>query len=127
MRREPTPEQKQRSEERRERFRALAKQIGSLSDAERSAMAAKLPAIATVEGRVLSLHNQLLLATQRADVTIVGGFHQWKSAGRVVRKGESGLALWIPTTVKSADGGEGETRFLIGYVFDIGQTEQVAP
>lgn len=129
MKRQLTPEQKAKSEARREKFRALAKQISSLSDDARQMLAAKLPALATIEGRILSLHNACLIAVQKPDATIVGGFRQWLDAGRCVRKGECGLMIWVPTGKR--DKAEGETTttdegerpgFIMGTVFDISQT-----
>lgn len=102
MKRQLTPEQKAKSEARREKFRALAKQISSLSDDARQMLAAKLPALATIEGRILSLHNACLIAVQKPDATIVGGFRQWLDAGRCVRKGECGLMIWVPTGKRAA-------------------------
>lgn len=61
MRRKPTEAQKQAAEERRRAFRKLARTVGQMSDQERHAFAARAPAIATIEGRALSLHNQVLI------------------------------------------------------------------
>ena len=96
MRRQATPEQKEKAQARREQFRSLCAQVADLDDGARQALAARMLAT-TVEGRTLSFGNQLLIALQRADVTLVGGFHQWKKAGRAVKKGESGLMIWCPT------------------------------
>jgi antirestriction protein ArdC len=75
--------------------------------------------------------------------TVVGGFQQWKRMGRMVRKGEKGLAIWFPRMRAAADdGGERrlvagvsdgedddgekmEMKFMLGTVFDISQTEEV--
>src|SRR5262245_53593411 len=106
--------------------------------------------IRTIEGRELSIFNQCLLVNQLGTASIVGGFQQWKRAGRSVVKGERGLAIWIPTGRRAAgadesaaepasgdvfslvdgepaDGpGEGQRGavrgFVIGTVFDISQT-----
>ncbi len=140
MRRQPTEEQKAKAAERRAAFRDLARQIAAMTDEQRGALAARAGMIATVEGHTLSLVNTLLLASQRPGITLVGGFRQWKRAGRSVRRGEHGLALWIPTTKTTAqdsdtleqpggDGTPGEARpllFIMGTVFDVSQTEEVA-
>jgi len=91
---------------------------------------AKLAAqgVATIEGHALSLKNAMLLMMQRAQVSVVGGFQQWRQAGRVVRKGEKALALWIPVTRKETDESGEETvnpGFRIANVFDISQTEEM--
>ena len=127
-RRAATPEQRAQAEERRNRFRALARQIASMSPEARAELAARINPV-TVEGRPLSVYNACLLASQLAAVTLVGGFRQWRRAGRHVRKGEHGLALWIPRAAPKeapeADGEAepGEVRFLIGTVFDVSQTD----
>lgn len=137
-RKAPTEEQKRKAAARREAFRALAKRISDLTEDERLALAARA-GIRTIEGRELSVYNQCLLLTQRGAVTVVGGFQQWKRAGRSVRKGETGLAIYVPTFGKkeggeesatAADDGQGEGEgeggkrgFIMGTVFDIAQTE----
>jgi len=130
--RRATPAQKEAAQERRKRFRELAKQVADMPEADREALAAKIVGIVTVEGHVLSLHNMALLALQNPHVTIVGGFRQWINAGRAVRKGEHGLMIWVPISkpkdgVEVPDGAEAptETRFLIGTVFDVSQTDEI--
>ena len=127
MKRTVTPEQQQAALERRQKFYALAKSISDMPEGERTALAAKFPVIATVEGRALSLHNQILVASQCPSATLVGGFRQWIAAGRAVMKGEHGLMIWIPRIPKQDDSGEigGEVRFIIGTVFDVSQTIEV--
>jgi len=129
MRRALTEEQKAKSEERRGKFRALAKQIADLSQERREEMAAQMPVV-TIEGRQLSVHNMCLLCVQNPHVTMVGGFRQWLKAGRAVRKGEHGLMIWAPRgTAKDEAAGmpgvQDEMRFLIVTVFDVSQTEEV--
>jgi hypothetical protein len=123
-----TPEQKQKAAERRERFRAIAKQVSAMSEDQRAQLVASFGAIVTCEGRALSVHNSCLLITQRPGVSMVGGFRQWKDKGRSVRKGETGLALWVPTSRKNAEGETEEERrgFIMGTVFDVSQTDEIA-
>src|SRR5947209_6236320 len=104
-RRTPTPEQKQKAAERRERFRALAAQVAELSEDERSALVMKVGAIVTCEGRALSAFNSCLVLSQLPTTSMVGGFWQWKDKGRAVKKGAQGLMIWIPT--EKGDKGEG--------------------
>lgn len=56
----------------------------------------------------------------------VAGFHDWRKAGRTVRKGAKGLAIFRPRTKKDADTGE-ETRtgYAIAYVFDVADTDPI--
>ncbi len=129
--RQATQEQQHAAAERRAKFRNLAKQLSAMPKAQREAIAAKLPAIATVEGRMLSPFNMCLVAAQFPAATVVGGFRQWLKAGRVVRKGEHGMCLWVPFMAKRGDAGAeqdqaeqaGEVKFGMGTVFDVSQTE----
>jgi len=132
-RREPTEEQRARAKERREKMRALADRISAMSEEERAALAAKIP-VATIEGRLLSVFNCCFVVSQMETATVVGGFRQWRAAGRCVRKGERGLAIWVPIgngkEEGEAEGGteEGEgggVRFVIGTVFDVTQTDPI--
>jgi hypothetical protein len=136
-RKPPTEEQKAKAAERRERFRALAKQVAELPDAERARLSAELVAVVTVEGHPLSFANTMLACFQRPGVTIVGGFAQWLKAGRAVRKGETGIGIWVPISGKrkadrpepaapadtDGNGDDGRPRFMMGTVFDVSQTD----
>jgi hypothetical protein len=135
MKRTLSAEQKQKSEERRARLRGLAKQISGMGAAERADLAARCP-VMTIEGRVLSQFNQCMVAMQNPTATICGGFRQWIKAGRAVRKGEHGAAIWIPTgktqdattpNEPTAEDTEGQSvRFILGTVFDVTQTDEIA-
>ena len=124
MRKVVTAEQKAAAEIRRAKFRGFAAKIRAMSDAERAALAARVQVV-TIEGRVLSLHNQCLLAYQGGGQTIVGGFRQWLKAGRAVRKGEHGFMIWVFAGKEGTEGEPEETRFLMGTVFDVSQTDLV--
>jgi hypothetical protein len=127
-----TAEQKAKSEERKQRFRAIAKQLADMSDAQRAELAARLIGITNVDGHNLSARNVGLIALQCPSATLVGGFRQWLAHGRCVRRGEHGLMIWVPITRKrgdvGADRGAGndvadvDTRFIIGTIFDVSQT-----
>ena len=97
-----------------------------------------LPTLSTCATEQLG--NQLLLALQCPNATIVGGFRQWKMQGRCVKRGEHGHMIWVPMIHGSAEG-ESDTpqpsdldgategkperlRFLVGTVFDISQTSE---
>jgi hypothetical protein len=139
-RKAPTEEQKQRAAERRERFRALAKTVAEMTDAERAALVDRCGAVVTIEGHPLSFFNTCLVLSQNPGASVVGGFAQWVKAGRSVRKGERGLGIWVPLGKskgedapaaaagdQSADGNDaaGRPRFIMGTVFDIAQTDEV--
>lgn len=133
MKRNYTPEQQQQYAEKRLRFRGIAKSIADMTDEQRATLASKMVAVVTIEGHSLSVHNTLLVSMQRDAVTVVGGFQQWRKAGRTVKRGETGLNLWIPKSHGKAEDApeqadaDGETRqgFVIGTVFDVSQTEEL--
>lgn len=129
----PTEEQKAKAEARRAHLRELADRIAAMTEEQKAAFLDKVGTVLTCEGHPLSLHNTLMLAYQRDGVTMVGGYNQWKNAGRQVRKGESSLGIWIPRMPKenetdAAAGIDPETQrpfFVFGNVFDISQTEPI--
>lgn len=129
-RRAPTEEQKQAAAERRARIKEIAAKVSNMTPAQREAMAMRFGGIVTVEGRRLSPFNSCLLLNQAETVSMVGGFQQWRKAGRVVRKGSRGLAIWIPTGGSSSEDDESEgdeqQRFMLGTVFDVSQTDELA-
>lgn len=133
MKTKATPEQQAKAKERRAAFAELSRTLPKGDELQ--AIASDL-FIQTVEGHDLSAVNTVLLTYQRENVTIVGGFQQWRTQGRAVTKGESALAIWIPRKEKedpnnpaSGTGQPGEITekdlhpgFFMGYVFDITQT-----
>ncbi|MEW6212281.1 MAG: ArdC family protein [Acidobacteriota bacterium] len=125
MRRQPTPEQKERAAARRAAFREIVKTVAALDAAGRLEMVARIGSIPTCEGRALSLFNTCLILTQLPTASMVGGFRQWQKAGRQVKKGEHGMSIWIPTGAKDEPDASDEEKptFLMGTVFDISQTE----
>ncbi|MCA1571085.1 MAG: ssDNA-binding domain-containing protein [Chloroflexi bacterium] len=77
-----------------------------------------------------SLSNTLLIALQRPDATRVAGFKTWKTLGRSVRKGEKGIRILAPISVKTrdedADGDEQRRTFFRSVaVFDVAQTDPI--
>lgn len=142
MKRQLTPEQIEKRDARRAKFRVLVKQVADMGDSERAMLAARMGNLVTCEGHVLSIHNSCLLATQCPTATVVGGFRQWLKHGRAVIKGQHGAMIWVPvggrnndvpldgSTSNSAvvDGqpsGDSDRRFIIGTVFDISQTQEI--
>lgn len=130
---ELTDEQRAKTEARKARFRELVKHIASLDDSARVELASRMPVV-SVEGRGLSVHNQCLIAMQYPSATVVGGFAQWLKHGRAVRKGQSGMMIWVPITRKAnaeaaaalgvnPDKQPDDTRFIMGTVFDVSQTD----
>lgn len=141
-RRQPTAEQLEKSAAKRERFKAIAKTVSAMTEDQRAALVARVGAIVTCEGRPLSHYNSCLLVSQLPAASVVGGFWQWKRAGRRVMKGQSALSIWIPAkgkgdreakqigpqdaainTVSGELQGANNRNFICGSVFDITQTE----
>lgn len=114
--------------ERRDRIKALRQQLANLSPEQRQEFTSR-GIIATVEGRTLSLHNTLLVYLQSNGKapSVVGGYKQWKAAGRQVQKGQHGLMIWFPVGEKDAETGDiiSAERYFTATVFDISQTEPI--
>lgn len=137
-RRQPTEEQKEAARVRREQIKQLLAQVKAIPT-EKRILLANAYGIRTAEGRELSPYNQCLLAAQNPNVTVVGGFAQWRELDRVVRKGARALAIWVPTSRKNQTVGDASlaivpfgtepdaeslssSSFVLGNVFDIADT-----
>jgi len=125
-----TAEQQAKYEARKARMKELTEMWGKMSQTERDSLVAKIGAIPTVEGKALSPRNTMLCFYHREGVSMVGGFKQWLTQGRCVKKGETGISILFPS--KSVKGGETPSendrehlRFFAGTVFDISQTQPV--
>ena len=78
-----------------------------------------------------SLHNVMLIASQKPTATHVAGFHAWHKLGRFVRKGEKGILILAPVIRRMPEhNGEAEpdesstaVGFRAAYVFDVSQTD----
>jgi antirestriction protein ArdC len=85
-----------------------------------------------------SPNNVLLISLQRPDATRVAGYQTWREVGRQVRKGENGIAILAPVTVRRQDGDRDPTEaresveepapkvlrgFRVTHVFDVRQTD----
>lgn len=118
--------------EKREHAAAIVKLVKALQERAKVDPADReivLKAVATFHS--YSMANAMLIYVQKHDAMFVAGFHQWAKHGRRVCKGEHGLLIWIPTGVSKK--GEDQpvtveepTGFIMGTVFDIGQTEPIA-
>jgi N-terminal domain of anti-restriction factor ArdC len=81
-----------------------------------------------------SPRNAQLIAMQRPTATDVRGFRDWIDHGRVVRKGETGIAILAPVLRKRNGDEPGEddpdsprklATVKVTYVFDIAQTDEL--
>jgi hypothetical protein len=78
-----------------------------------------------------SLHNIMLIASQKPTATHIAGFHAWHKLGRFVKKGEKGILILAPiirgkaenTSETEADESSTAVAFRAAYVFDISQTD----
>lgn len=78
-----------------------------------------------------SLHNIMLIASQRPEATHVAGFQTWKRLGRFVKKGAKGILILAPVLLRkdaeASDREEGTERpvvhFRAVYVFDVADTD----
>ena len=123
MKRKPTAAQIEAAKERKAKVRAMLKKIAQMTPEQQADLTNGT--IFTVEKRALSLCNQCLVAMQGCRSTIVGGFQQWRRAGRIVRKGEHGFSIWVPSATKDEETGKEDLRFFLGTVFGIDQTEEI--
>ena len=123
-----TPEERQRRREQQRERLARATEELLTSEGWRRWLRAR----ATFHG--YSLRNTLLIAQQAEErgfaATHVAGFRAWLSLDRCVRKGERGLRILAPMSVRDLDEATGEDRrrtfFREAAVFDISQTEPLA-
>ena len=122
-------EQKQQlRQEKKEKIIRIRKTLSEMTEEQRQAIADKF-GIVTVEGHLLTPHNQCFLVAQsEINFSIVGGFQQWKKAGRIVRKGEHGFLIFVPSKSKQENNSEilsdeEDVHFFTATVFDISQTE----
>ena len=75
-----------------------------------------------------SFANSLLIYAQKPVATRVAGYRAWQSLGRQVRKGETGIKIFVPFTKRLDDPETGEedkrvTGFGVGNVFDVSSTD----
>ncbi len=78
-----------------------------------------------------SLHNVMLIASQKPNASYVAGFRTWNGLGRFVKKGEKGILILAPVVRRKPENpietGEEISRAIAGfratYVFDVSQTD----
>src|SRR5260221_1925274 len=77
-----------------------------------------------------SLHNVLLIASQKPEASYVAGFRIWNQFGRFVKKGEKGILILAPIVRRKAQNEEEREEasasvagFRAAYVFDVRQTD----
>src|SRR5258706_4136621 len=77
-----------------------------------------------------SLHNVLLIASQKPNASYVAGFRTWNQLGRFVKKGEKGILILAPIVRRKLENEEESDEastsvagFRAAYVFDVSQTD----
>ena len=113
--------------ERKAKLKELRGKLANLTPEARQILISR-GLIATVEGRTLSLHNTLLVYLQANHTlpSVVGGYQQWRRAGKQVRRGEHGYMIWFPVGHKNEENELIEVdTFYTATVFDIGQIESI--
>ncbi len=108
--------------------RATEQLVAALQSGHSEALTAYLKAIGRFHR--YSLHNVLLIASQKPNSSYVAGFRTWNELGRFVKKGEKGIMILAPIVRPKADDEderEETSRSIAGfraaYVFDISQTD----
>ena len=56
----------------------------------------------------------------------VAGFHSWRAAGRIVRKGAAGYVIYAPVIKEDAQGDPVRKGYTVKHVFDILDTDPIA-
>uniref|UniRef100_A0A6M3L4X3 N-terminal domain-containing protein n=1 Tax=viral metagenome TaxID=1070528 RepID=A0A6M3L4X3_9ZZZZ len=128
-RRAATPAQREAAAHRRTLAKALAAKIRAMSPDELNRYVEAAPVV-TIEGRQLSIKNQAMIMMQLDNPTVVGGFRQWKQAGRSVQKGQHGAMILYPRTRSQADVDTDDQQkdavtFGTATVFDVSQTAEI--
>ena len=108
--------------------KATAELVAALNAGRSEALTGYLRAIGHFHR--YSLHNVLLIASQRPNASYVAGFRTWNELGRFVRKGEKGILILAPILRRKADEEQDAEEhaasiagFRAAYVFDISQTD----
>ena len=121
-------------EKKKARIQAIRKTLSEMTEEKRTELIEKFGIVVTIEGHPLTAHNTCFLYAQtEKPITVVGGFQQWRKAGRTVKKGEHSLLIFVPSTKRKdepvpseVEGSEDEPFFFTANVFDITQTEPIA-
>jgi hypothetical protein len=115
---------------------ALEQLARALDEGHSATLTAYLKTIAKFHN--YSFGNVLLIAFQKPDATHVAGFHTWRKLGRFVNKGEKGIAILAPITIRVKGdahelGGNNGVEvvpvrqvirgFKVVHVFDVSQTD----
>jgi antirestriction protein ArdC len=108
--------------------RATEQLVAALNAGRSEALTGYLKAIGRFHR--YSLHNVMLIASQKPDASYVAGFRTWNQLGRFVKKGEKGIVILAPIVRRKAENEEDRDEvsasvagFRAAYVFDVSQTD----
>jgi antirestriction protein ArdC len=109
--------------------RAAEQLVAALQAGRSEALTAYLKAIGRFHR--YSLHNVLLIASQKPNASYVAGFRTWNELGRFVKKGEKGIMILAPIIRRNTQDEEkipeeisrSIAGFRAAFVFDISQTD----
>src|SRR5437773_11569297 len=108
--------------------RATEQLVAALNAGHSEALTGYLKAIGRFHR--YSLHNVMLIASQKPTASYVAGFRTWNQLGRFVKKGEKGIFILAPIVRRKAhseedheDASVSVARFRAAYVFDVSQTD----
>jgi antirestriction protein ArdC len=108
--------------------RATEQLVAALNAGRSDALTGYLKAIGRF--RHYSLHNVLLIASQKPNASYVAGFRAWNQLGRFVKKGEKGILILAPIVRRKPENEEEPDEastcvagFRAAYVFDLSQTD----
>jgi antirestriction protein ArdC len=109
--------------------RATEQLVAALNAGHSDALTGYLKAIGRFHR--YSLHNVMLIASQKPNASYVAGFRMWNELGRFVKKGEKGILILAPIVRRKPeneeenreDGSASIAGFRAAYVFDVSQTD----
>jgi antirestriction protein ArdC len=108
--------------------RATERLVAALNAGQSEALSGYLKAIGRFHR--YSLHNVLLIASQKPNASHVAGFRTWNQLGRFVKKGEKGILILAPIVRRKAQSEDDHEEtspsvagFRAAYVFDVSQTD----
>lgn len=108
-----------------EKRQGVMEAFKKLTDEQKAKLSENL-IVFTVDGVNLTANNVAFLAYQneKLSFSVVGGYKQWLSVGRQVRKGEKGYYIFVPRFAKDNDN-QKLNGFIMVSVFDITQTDLI--
>jgi antirestriction protein ArdC len=108
--------------------RATEQLVAALNAGHSEALTGYLKAIGRFHR--YSLHNVMLIASQKPNASYVAGFRTWNELGRFVKKGEKGILILAPIVRRKPESKDDEqdsptsiAGFRAAYVFDLSQTD----